>query len=679
MLVKKTSIEYKMKQFIEKYNIQIKLLGALLLGVVVLAVLFYFLIPAILNYPEGTYNSNFQYELEQTNYNVQVVLISLAIFISFVIIVFNQTRFLVKYQKMFEAPKKFTEKEINYVRNKLYNVPYTMYLLNIILPSILITVIHAFTIKQFGMTTIKIFILLLTFITVYVSGVLIYTKRLFKELLLKLPTLDKITYKRVSIKHRFFHHILPLIIIAILFTALIGYSKIIYEKGNSVFEIYRERLSYYTSINHPKNLDELVEGINTIPLYNEDDIAFIRKPNGTYINANAEEIDFSAYFNKYLNEYSENKGGRVYEYYGVDAQGCVDKVNIGGETYLIGVYYEISSSELLLYFFSTFVVLMIIDCLVLYMFATSYASDIQTVADNFANMAKQNEGKMVEKIVNVSNDEVGDLCVAFNNIQDLTTQYIEQIHSSQDILVERERLASLGQMIGGIAHNLKTPIMSISGAAEGLTDLIKEYDTSIGDKDVTENDHHEIAKDMLNWVEKVKDYTAYMSDIITAVKGQAVTLSEEQSVDFTIEELVKRINILMKHELKNALVTLNTDIKVDDKTQLKGNINSLVQVVNNMISNAIQSYNGKPDEKIDMSIYKEDKNIIIKISDYGCGLPSKVKDKLFKEMITTKGKNGTGLGLFMSYSNIRAHFNGNITFETKEGKGTTFYISLPLE
>ncbi len=667
-----------MKQLIKKYNIQIKLLISLLIGIIILSSIFYFLIPSILNYPAGTYNSNFQYELEQTNYNVQVISISLAIFGSFIIIVFSQTMFLVKYKKMFEDAKSFSEKEINYVRNKLYNVPYTMYFLNIICPSILITVIHAFTIKQFGTTTIKIFILLLTFITVYVSGVLIYTKRLFRKLLLKLPTLNKICYKRVSIKKRFFHHILPLIVIAILFTALIGYSKIIYEKGNSVFEIYKERLSYFVNINHPKDLEELIEMLDNIELYNEEDIAFIKKADGTYINKNGEEIEFSAYFNKYLNELSDSKDGRVYEYYGVDAQGCVNKINIGNETYLVGVYYEISSNELLLYFFTTFVVLMVIDCLALYMFASSYSSDIQTVADNFANMAKQNEGKTVEKIVNVSNDEVGDLCIAFNNIQDLTTQYIDQIHASQDILVERERLASLGQMIGGIAHNLKTPIMSISGAAEGLTDLIKEYDSSIGDKEVTEQDHHDIAKDMQVWVDKVKDYTSYMSDVITAVKGQAVTLSEEQSVDFSIEELVKRINILMKHELKNALVTLNVDIQVDEQTELKGNINSLVQVVNNMISNAIQSYNGKPDQKIDMSIYKENKNIVIKITDYGCGLPKNVQEKLFKEMITTKGKNGTGLGLFMSYSNIRAHFNGNITFETEKDKGTTFYITLPL-
>lgn len=262
-----------------------------------------------------------------------------------------------------------------------------------------------------------------------------------------------------------------------------------------------------------------------------------------------------------------------------------------------------------------------------------------------------------------------------------TTQHMldmQTIKNNQDMLLERERLASLGQLIGGIAHNLKTPIMSISGAAEGLTDLVKEYEASVGDPEVTVQDHHDIAKDMKDWIEKIHSYTEYMSDIITAVKGQAVTMSEEQAVSFTLDELVKRVNILMKHELKNALVELNVSMQVNEQTILKGNINSLVQVINNMISNAIQAYDGKPDNKIDLILKKENNNIIISVKDYGCGLPDEVQKKLFKEMITTKGKNGTGLGLFMSYSTIRAHFNGNMTFETEQGKGTTFNIILPL-
>ena len=254
---------------------------------------------------------------------------------------------------------------------------------------------------------------------------------------------------------------------------------------------------------------------------------------------------------------------------------------------------------------------------------------------------------------------------------------IETIQSNQNLLMERERLASLGQLIGGIAHNLKTPIMSISGAAEGLNDLVREYDVSIGDPEVTVQDHHDIASDMESWINKIKSYTEYMSDVITTVKDQAVTLSEDEKVSFTIGELVKRVDILMKHELKNALITLNTQINVKETKTLHGNITSLVQVINNMISNSIQAYNGEPNKTIDLIINEENNYITISIRDYGCGLPKEVQDKLFKEMITTKGKNGTGLGLFMSYSTIRAHFNGDITFESKEGIGTTFNIILP--
>ncbi len=278
--------------------------------------------------------------------------------------------------------------------------------------------------------------------------------------------------------------------------------------------------------------------------------------------------------------------------------------------------------------------------------------------------------------LNNKNSFIGTL-ILFKNI----TQHVEDmktIKNNQETLMENERLASLGQLIGGIAHNLKTPIMSISGAAEGLSDLIKEYDSSIDDPEVNSQDHHDIALDMSTWVSKIKTHTEYMSDVITAVKGQAVNLSNENDISFTVTELVKRVNILMRHELKNSIVYLKVLMKTDENTIINGDVNSLVQVINNMISNSIQAYDGKPEQNIDLIVDRDDNNLLISVRDYGCGLPDKVKDKLFKEMITTKGKNGTGLGLYMSYSTIRAHFNGNITVESEIGNGTTFTITLPI-
>lgn len=255
---------------------------------------------------------------------------------------------------------------------------------------------------------------------------------------------------------------------------------------------------------------------------------------------------------------------------------------------------------------------------------------------------------------------------------------METIRNNQDILMERERLAGLGQLIGGIAHNLKTPIMSIAGAVQGLENLIKEYDESIDDPVVNSQDHHDIARDMEEWIPKIRAHLEYMSDIITTVKGQAVaSLSSDTSEEFTVDELIKRVNILMKHELKNAYIYMNVMMKTDKNQILKGNVNSLVQVVNNMISNAIQAYAGKKDQNIELVVSKKENNIVISITDFAGGLPKEVQDRLFKEMVTTKGKNGTGLGLYMSYSNIKAHFGGDITYQTEDGKGTTFNILIP--
>lgn len=280
--------------------------------------------------------------------------------------------------------------------------------------------------------------------------------------------------------------------------------------------------------------------------------------------------------------------------------------------------------------------------------------------------------------INSDNNSLGTLFL----FKDITQhkEDMETIRNNQDILMERERLAGLGQLIGGIAHNLKTPIMSIAGATQGLENLIKEYDESIDDPLVNSQDHHDIAKDMEAWIPKIRAHLEYMSDIITTVKGQAVaSLSTDDSEEFTISELVKRVNILMKHELKNAYIYLNILMKVDENTVIDGNVNVLVQVVNNIISNAIQAYDGKHDQNIQFEISQKENNMIFSITDFAGGLSKEVQDRLFKEMVTTKGKNGTGLGLYMSYSNIKAHFGGDITYKTEDGKGTTFNIVIPIK
>lgn len=253
---------------------------------------------------------------------------------------------------------------------------------------------------------------------------------------------------------------------------------------------------------------------------------------------------------------------------------------------------------------------------------------------------------------------------------------MEALKEQQEIIMEQERLASLGQLIGGIAHNLKTPIMSLSGGIEALRDLAAEYRDSIDDPGVNAGDHREIAGEMLEWLDKMKPYCSYMSDVISAVKGQTVQMNTSTSGKFTINELVKRVELLMKHELKKYHCVLNIHAEIDMNTEIKGEVNNLVQVFDNIIINAVHAYEGGTGT-IDLRIIRSGDNVEFTFRDYAKGIPKNIADRLFKEMITTKGKNGTGLGLYMSYSTVKGRFGGNMFFTSKEGYGTTFYISVP--
>lgn len=265
-------------------------------------------------------------------------------------------------------------------------------------------------------------------------------------------------------------------------------------------------------------------------------------------------------------------------------------------------------------------------------------------------------------------------------LKDITEQRksFEMIRQTQIMLIESEHLASLGQLVGGIAHNLKTPIMSISGGLVGLSDLIDEYEESVSDDTITVEDHHEIAAEMRVWIGKMKEYTAYMSDIISTVKGQAVQLTASTTDSFMLKELLKRVDILMNHELKKFGCRLNVRCVIDKSTKVKGEINSFVQVINNLVLNSIEAYEGR-EGVIDFTISKDESEqmICFEVRDSGSGMTDEIKKKLFKEMITTKAKNGTGLGLYMSYSTITGRFGGKMWFESVLGAGTTFYIMVP--
>ena len=109
---------------------------------------------------------------------------------------------------------------------------------------------------------------------------------------------------------------------------------------------------------------------------------------------------------------------------------------------------------------------------------------------------------------------------------------------------------------------------------------------------------------------------------------------------------------------------------------LFGDFGKLSQVIMNIVMNAIQAYNGEHGE-IHVGAYSKDEVVVVSIEDNAGGIPEKIANGLFKEILTKKGTKGTGFGLYFAKSMMKAEFNGDITFETEEGKGTIFYVKIP--
>ena len=170
-----------------------------------------------------------------------------------------------------------------------------------------------------------------------------------------------------------------------------------------------------------------------------------------------------------------------------------------------------------------------------------------------------------------------------------------------------------------------------------------------------------------------------MSDIITAIKGQAVTISTDSNITFTIDEMLKRSMLLMRHELLKSGGHLKITKNETEEISLQGDINNLVQVIGNLINNAIYAQQGTSNSEIEIEIKHNAEALLIMVKNRGSGISGKVMEKLFKTMVTSKGTMGTGLGLYISNAVIRSKFNGSMWGENRPDGGAILGISIPMD
>jgi two-component system NtrC family sensor kinase len=335
-------------------------------------------------------------------------------------------------------------------------------------------------------------------------------------------------------------------------------------------------------------------------------------------------------------------------------------------------YPQVSLLELMLYGGSFIILNSFLLCIIIYTIVTKPLSFLVD------GMDKLSGGDMDHRISSISKDEIGMLATSFNSmveelklykekmenwtrsLEDEVQKKTSEIYKAQEHLINTEKLASLGRMAAGVAHEINSPLTGIVTFAHLLlkrtpqdrTDDIEDLNVIINQAERCSS----IIKGLLGFSRKQSSEKAKVN--LNTLIGNTLNLVRNQS---------KFHNILFDLRLKPSL----PEITIDP--------NQIQQVFLNLLINAADAMEEKGKITISSDVAEEEgaRFVTLVFTDTGSGIPKESLGKVFEPFFTTKpaGK-GTGLGLAVSYGIIKKH-GGQILVESEEGKGTSFSLRLP--
>ena len=267
-------------------------------------------------------------------------------------------------------------------------------------------------------------------------------------------------------------------------------------------------------------------------------------------------------------------------------------------------------------------------------------------------------------------------------------QTLEKLKDTQAQLIQSEKMASLGELTAGIAHEIQNPLNFVNNFSEVSNELVAE----IQDEMVAGNYQlvKELLDDVQNNLSKVTHHGKRADGIVKGMlQHSRSSTGNKESTD--INALADEYLRLAYHGMRARDGAFNAILKTDFDTALeKAEVvpQDMGRVILNLINNAFYAVSEKSKQEksagnpyepmVNISTHQQQGQIEIRIADNGNGIPDEVKDKIFQPFFTTKPTGqGTGLGLSMSYDIVKVH-GGRLELETIEGKGTTFSIILPL-
>jgi len=266
-------------------------------------------------------------------------------------------------------------------------------------------------------------------------------------------------------------------------------------------------------------------------------------------------------------------------------------------------------------------------------------------------------------------------------------QSLEHLKATQAQLIHSEKMASLGELTAGIAHEIQNPLNFVNNFSEVSNELVDEMNEELDKGDIEEA--KAISKDIKQNLEKITHHGKRADGIVKGMLQHSRTgTGEKESTN--INKLTDEYFRLAYHGLRAKDKSFNATLETNfDETIGKIDVvpQDIGRVILNLFTNAFYAVDEKKKSNVEnyeptvtVSTKKSNKSIEIKVTDNGNGIPKKVLDKIFQPFFTTKPTGqGTGLGLSMSYDIITKGHGGELKVKTQEGTGTTFSIIIPIK
>jgi len=254
---------------------------------------------------------------------------------------------------------------------------------------------------------------------------------------------------------------------------------------------------------------------------------------------------------------------------------------------------------------------------------------------------------------------------------------IENLAETQDQLILSEKMASLGDLVAGITHEVNTPIGLGVTATTHLEVLTKEINTLFQSENISKEELDEYLQESLELTSSIHTNLAKAANLMRSFKQVAVDQSSEEKRVFNVKGYLEEIFRNLKHKTKRK--NFKFIVECDDKIELRSYPGPFSQVITNLIMNSmIHGFKDIENAIINIRIKEEDNKLILFYKDNGKGIKEEHIEKIYDPFFTTnRDKGGSGLGLNIIYNIVVIKLNGTIDCSSKEGEGVLFEIVIP--